>query len=168
MSSSLVTCVVVADGARARFFTLQPTATAGADGGMALQERSDLCQSDPRRTTLAAANVADHSRAAAGGTGRDDDASAANRRREWDRRFAGEVIDKCAEFCRDWQVKRVVIVADPRTLGLLRHKAHRLAGLDVRELGRDLSHADAPTLRAHLVTAGLLTESPPPVPRFAH
>ncbi len=157
MITQPVTCVVVADGARARFFCLKAGLTADFDGGAELEERADLVHAGVRHpATTGEPSGTDRQRAAAGGPGRDDDGSEASRRRDADRRFAGQIIDQCADLCRAWPARNVILIADKHTLGLLRQKTHRLNGVDVQELARDLSRANAAAVHAHLKTAGLV------------
>lgn len=155
-------CVVVADGARARFFLMHPTRPNVAGHGM--EERAGLVN-NAHRHPMGSSDVpgADPHRAAAGGPGRNDDASESNWRRENDRRFAGLIVDKMLDCCHEWHAHNVLLVADKRTLGLLRPKMDRMAGLTIREYSRDLSRLEGPALYEHLNTANLLPKLPAPM-----
>lgn len=156
-----LTCVVVADGARARFFAFHPPRARLAAGGV-LEERAGLVNAAHRHPGPAGdAHGADSRRAAAGGPGRNDDASEANWRRENDRRFAGQIVDQLLDCCHTWPARQVLLVADKRTLGVLRPRTERLAGLTVREHARDLSRLDGHELLAHLRADGVLGRAMP-------
>ncbi len=159
-SSRAPYCVVVADGARARFFWLHPTRARSGGNGV-LEERVGIVNA-AHRHPMASSDVpgADPRRAASGGVGRNDDASEANWRRENDRRFATQIVDQLLDCCHEWHTRSVIIVADKRTLGMLRQKTDRLGGLTIRELSRDLSRFDETALYAHLGAAGLLPVAP--------
>lgn len=150
-------CIVIANGARARFFTLQPTSRQHPPPEVVLQERDDLVHPNPRTAhSVALHGGNDTRRTASGGAGRNDDASEANWRREQDRRFAAQIVDKTAECCRQWHASDAVLVADKRSLGLLRQKRDRLSHITVHELSRDLSHVTLPALYECLRAAGLV------------
>ena len=154
-------CVVVADGARARFFYAAPPTRGRPGSRMTFEERADLTnpgQQHPGMTGVVSG--VDRHRAGAGGAGRNDDASEFNRRREEDRRFSVAIIDKAAECCASWETPTVVLVADKHTQGQLRQHTHGLTGLTIRELSRDLSGLTLPQLQVHLADAGLLPGSP--------
>lgn len=150
-------CVVVADGARARFFTL------GGEGGprsghaARMVEQAELVNPTHSHSHGPAdLPGGDWRRASAGGPGRNDDASDANWRREQDRRFAGQLVEKLSELCQMYHATTAVMVADARMIGLLRQKADRFAGVELHEHTRDLTGFDAWAVHTHLAAAGLL------------
>jgi protein required for attachment to host cells len=79
-------------------------------------------------------------------------------RRDSERRFAAQVVDEAERAFREHAVTRVVLVASPAMLGVLRplmhHEGHR--PWTVRELARDLSRLAAPALHDALAEDGLL------------
>lgn len=154
-------CVVVADGARARFFSLDP-ASAPRNGHHAplLEHREMINPSHSHSHGPADLPGQDWRRAAAGGPGRNDDASDNNWRREQDRRFAAEVIDSMTEMCQKWGASKAVVVADKRFLGLLRPKMERVAGIELVEHSRDLTGMEAPAIHAHLAAQAMLPATP--------
>ncbi len=150
-------CVVVADGARARFFALDSAAGPRSGHAALLVEHADLVNPSHSHSHGSADMPAGEGRrAAAGGPGRNDDASDASWRREQDRRFAGQVVDKMTELCAAQSANQVVVVADARMLGLLRQKTDRLAGVELHEHTRDLTGFEPVAIHNHLATAGLL------------
>ncbi len=154
-------CVVVADGARARFFSLDPASAPRTGYHAALVERWEM-MNPAHSHSHGPADLPGHDwrRAAAGGPGRNDDASDNNWRREQDRRFAADVLEKVAEMCQLWSADRAVLVADKRTLGLLRLKMNRMAGVAMVEHSRDLTGMEGPAIHAHLAAAGILPATP--------
>lgn len=150
-------CVVVADGARARFFALDPAAGPRSGHAALLIERADLINPSHSHSNGSADMPAGEGRrAAAGGPGRNDDASDASWRREQDRRFASQVIDKMTELCGAQSANQAVVVADARMLGLLRQKTDRLTGVELHEHTRDLTGFEPVVIHSHLAAAGLL------------
>ena len=155
--SHLRWCIVVANGARARFFSLHPTARQHPPTEVVLQEQGDLLNLAGRHLAVPPdGSGLDIRRIASGGAPRNDDASVVNWKREQDRRFATQVMEKTADFARAQQASTVVIVAESRMLGLLRAKRDRLQGVQVLELTRDLSRLGVPAIYAHLRSAGLV------------
>ncbi|MBI5607850.1 MAG: host attachment protein [Deltaproteobacteria bacterium] len=163
--------VVVADGARARFFTLDSNGMPRRGSARMLREHLDLL--NPAHThTLGhePARGAAGRRAAAGGPGRNDDASDASWRREQDRRFAAQIAHQLEQHCREFACHDVVLVADARMLGLLRPRVDQIGGLHIAEHTRDLTHLSGADLHVHLADAGLLPApaNPAPAARYAH
>ncbi len=154
-------CVVVADSTRAHYFSLRPTAHAGSATPAVVEHRADLV-----RNALPAPNATgdqgdiDLRRAASGGPGRNDDASDMNWQREHERQFATEVIETCADYCREWDAGAVVLVAEKHMLGLLRQRTDLLEDLEVLELCRDLVDLDDSIVHARLAAAGMVPGTP--------
>lgn len=163
--------VVVADGARARFFTMESSKLPRHRSSVTLREHSDLL--NPSHTHSLGhdpARSAAGRRAAAGGPGRNDDASDANWRREQDRRFAARIAHQLEEHCREFACSDVVLVADARMMGLLRPQVDQAGGLRIAEHTRDLTHMSGADLHVHLADAGLLPAPahPAPAARYVH
>jgi protein required for attachment to host cells len=79
------------------------------------------------------------------------------RRRADDRRFAREVVTAATELFSAHAVERVVVVASPKMLGLLRAVLRTTkVEWSSQELGRDLSRLPPPALHDALAAEGLL------------
>ena len=145
-------CIVVADGGRARLFV--PVAGEGAQSGPMLVERESLVNTDyrahgpdsPGRTKTEQVT----NRQA--GDVHPIDSRRDHHRLELERRFAREIAQHTAEVTRSWNAGTVVLVAEPRMLGLVREPLHKALrpGIELKELAKDYSHFTAAELRDHL------------------
>lgn len=157
------TCIVVADGGRARVFLLEASeAPRGAP--FSLVERGVLNNPDLRSRGFSAIGRPPTE------TNTDRDAApvhpmGAQRERhgiELERRFAMEIARKTAALVESWSDGVVVLVADPRMLGLLRDSVRNALkpAVHVKELAKDYAHLTAAELYDHLALNGLV-----PAPR---
>jgi protein required for attachment to host cells len=152
-------CVVVADGARARFFTLKPAALPAFEGGPDLHEREDLVNPEKEQTSreLFSNLKTGRNRAAGGGPAHGYDDHRTQHEDEFERRFARRVASRIRDLS---PVAHIVLVADPRLLGFLRAElaGKHANGTELRELGKDLSTLSPTEIHARLAAAGLLPE----------
>lgn len=156
------TCIVVADGGRARVFILEASEAPRAP--FRLVERSALDSPDLRSDGVNAAGrppTATHTDREAGpvhplGVQRERHGI------ELERRFAMEIARKTAALVEGWSDGVVVLVADPRMLGLLRDSVRNALkpAVHVKELAKDYAHLTAAELYDHLALNGLV-----PAPR---
>ena len=152
--------VVVADGARARFFAMDE-AVQGA-GGPELVELEDFAnpEAESAGKELYSENKSGRNEApmGAGAHGYDDhrDRHAA----ELERRFAKLVMGRVAQAANARSAQRVVIVAEQRMLGHLRDALAALpsSSWQVTETAKNLSKLSVHELHAHLAKDGLLPE----------
>ncbi len=151
-------CVVIADGARARFFALQWASLPEVNGGPALLEREVL--ENPAKVAASAENPSPQSEARGQKRTVYSGSEEARERREEQsgRRFARQIAVRAADFARQQGVQQCVVVADPRTLGMLRRelKAVSKGQLAFTELGKDLCRLSVHEIHAHLARAGHL------------
>lgn len=144
--------VVVADGSRARFFMLV--------SGESLQEHEDLVNPahrahdrDKYSSTRPGANPAP-----GGGPGHGFDDHRAQHEQEDERHFAREIASRAVALARRHDARRLVIVAEKRMLGLLRHAieipAH--SGIEVRDVASDLTRLTPEQILDHLAKHGAL------------
>jgi protein required for attachment to host cells len=152
-------CVIVADGCRARFFTLEPTEFPEIESGPNLIEVHDLIQPEkemhPRDLWSDSKNGGN--RGAGGGShGYDDHRE--QHAEEYERRFARSVAEEALRLARRKDAKNIVLVAQKRMLGLLRNTLHPMLNSDVqvRELAKDLSKLGAHELHEHLAREELI------------
>ena len=145
------TCVVVAEGARARFFMLQVEAGGAAGGRLMEQEQLDNPEhqhpeTDSRRTDRNAGPMHPYG------------AQRERHRLEHEKRFAGEVVSHAAAKVRETRADTLVLVADPRLLGLMREsmRAALHPSVQLRELARDYTNFSAIDLQQQLVSSNML------------
>lgn len=113
------TCLIVADGARARLFTVAPE---GARNGVKLVERAALAngQVKARSRTASGAVKSERNTNRQAGPVHPIDAHRERHRLERERRFGAEIVRRAEEFTADWKEGVVVLIAEPRLLGLMR------------------------------------------------
>lgn len=151
-------CIIVADGGRARFFVvrrseeprqrfhLAPLASVdnpdfrarGADAPHRTKtERVTNRQAGPMHPIVA---------------------QRARHELEVDRRFARQVAERAAELVAGWPTGTVVLIADPRMLGLLRDavRGALTPSIQLKELAKDYAHLTASKLQGHLALCGVL------------
>jgi len=152
-------CVVIADGARARFFALQWASPPEVNGGPALLECGVL--ENPAKMPASSAEkpsqqgeVRGQKRVVSSGS----DEARERREEQSGRRFARQIAVRAADFARQQGVPHCVVVADPRTLGMLRREL-KVVGkgqLTFTELGKDLCRLSAHEIHSHLARTGHL------------
>lgn len=153
-------CVVVANGARARFFTLQNAKVPEIEGGPNLVEQgSDLVNPEkelPDRELWA--NEYGRNRAPSGGPAHGYDDHREQHDEELVRRFARRVAEETVRLIQANSASHIVLVAQKRTLGHLRPALEPLlrASVDVREVGKDLSKLSPTELHEHLAKENIL------------
>ena len=154
--------VVVADGARARMFSLNRRDDITDTGGLDLVERDALVNPEQEmRGNEVYENTKSGRNRVSGGPahGYDDHRSASEVEQE--RRFARQIADRIGGFSEGGANPRIVLVAAPRMLGLLRPALQGSAAskLRVDTLDKDLSRLSPKELKSHLATAGLIPKS---------
>ncbi len=145
-------CIIVADGGRGRLFSVVEDVS--GPGGVSLVERESLVNPDyrahgadsPGRTKTEQVT----NRQA--GDVHPIDARRDQHRLELERRFAREIAERVAHFTQAWAHGSVVLVAEPRLLGLLREPLHKALNpaVELKELAKDYSRLTASELRDHL------------------
>jgi protein required for attachment to host cells len=149
------TCIVVTDARRARFFSAQRLDA--PRGRLQLSELAILENPDPREPG------ADSTGRPATETNTDRQAGpvhpiGAQRERhhlEHARRFGQEIALKAGTHTSDWRSGRVVLIAGPHMLGLvrkhLRDALHK--GIELQELAKDYGKLSAAEIVDHLPAA---------------
>lgn len=153
------TCVVVADGARARLFIVD---TSEADKAR-LVEMEDLVNTEYRAR---GADVLPKVRSTRN-TGRQSGPvhpyaqRRLRHRLELEKRFAQDVAGKVAGLTQSWGHGSVILIAEPRMLGLLREAGRGVPkhGVTTKELAKDYTQLTVSELHQHLVESGIM-ESP--------
>ena len=73
-------------------------------------------------------------------------------RLELERRFGHEIALKTAEIANQWNAGTVVLIADPRLLGLMREAVRKALNppIELKELAKDLTKLTPEELHDHL------------------
>jgi protein required for attachment to host cells len=159
------TCIIVADGAHARFFTLEIPEEPRADGGARLVETRDLVNPDgdiPER--LQFSDRAGKAHASPEGAAHALDDGRERHRQELGRRWARCVLDEMDRFVRHERSTRLLLVAELRVLGALREQLlhERLRDIDIVELGQNLAQHPVAHIHSTLASLGLVPAAAAP------
>jgi protein required for attachment to host cells len=139
--------VVVANGSRARFFSLHNAETPEYESSPRMVEHETLVNPE---------------QAAAGRELWSDTRSGSNRgggeqhRVEYERRFVQSVAGETAALARNAGAVRVVVTADNRMLGMLRGELHRNNGFELKEVAKDYSKFSVHELHEQLASMNLI------------
>jgi protein required for attachment to host cells len=153
-------CVVVSNGSRARFFTLEDVEFPEVQGGPNLREHKDLLNPEKELPgkELWSESKSGRNQGGSGAHGYDDHRD--NHRDEYERRFARALAEQSAQFAQDHGAKHVVLVAEKQMLGFLRSALDPLlkAGIQVSELAKDYSKISPTELHQYLARENLVPE----------
>jgi protein required for attachment to host cells len=146
------TCIVVADGARARFFLIEAAET---KAGSKLAEKGELKNDEHRHGNPD--NIGNRD----AGPVHPHGAQRERHRLELDRRFGQEIARQVAAITKGWKQGTLVLVAEPRLLGLLREPLHKALhpGVALKELAKDYTRLPSAELLEHLALNRLVPES---------
>ena len=156
--------VIVADGAQARFIMVEKRRAAPPRGALRLVESARL--SNPAHTVSGRRAVRKIKSGRDVGRGRMAPHGYTDKREQHEaevlRRFASRIAGQATALVAAGNASSMVLVADPRMLGLLRAalKPVSKAGVAVRELAHDYTWCTAPQLQQHLRENGLLPDIP--------
>lgn len=152
-------CVVVTNGSRARFFTLQAAEFPELESGPNLVEHNHLINVERGNGTheLWSETKTGRNRAPNGGPAHGYDDHRTRHADEYERRFANDIADECSRLSRSEQASDVVLVSQKRMLGFLRGAMeNRVNGVNTHEVAKDLSKLSVQALHAHLARENLL------------
>ena len=151
-------CIVVADGARARLFIVEPDA--GSRKGARLVEQAALAQPDLRTlgTSVTGRPRTETNTNRQAGPVHPMGAQRERHRLQLERRFAASITETAAGLVDDWAKGTVVLIAEPRMLGLLRETVRSVLKRDiaVKELARDYTNLTVPEVYDSLVRNGVI------------
>ncbi len=159
-------CVVVAGGSRARFFTLQDVEFPEMESGPNLCEVNDLVniEREAQGNDLWSDSKSGGNRGGNGAAhGYDDHRS--QHQDEFERRFARDIAREAAKLIRQSSTRQLVLVAQKRVLGFLRNELDSLlkAGIEVKELAKDLTKLSPLELHEHLAKEHLIPQRRTPL-----
>lgn len=165
------TCIIVADGARARFFTLESTEDPAADGGPRLLEHRDLVNPEadvPPRGLFSDRSGRGHSSPGGAAHGLDDHRD--QHIDELGRRFASRLVSETERFVQVQDARRLIVVAGPKLLGLLRSELQkvRLARVEVSEVAEYMAHSSPAEIHEALAAQGLVRAPSAPAGSVYH
>lgn len=153
-------CIVAADGARARFFTLEPAASPDTQGGPNLTERKGIMNPEQEAHTgqLWSDVKTGRNRAPRSGQAHGYDDHRAQHVDEFKRRFARSVAQEAARLVQRSHSKIVILAAQKRMLGFLRSELNPLlkTGVKVHHIAKDLSKLAPQELHRYLAKEELL------------
>ena len=154
-------CVVVAGGSRARFFTLEDVEYPDIQSGPNLCEVNGLInvENETHGVDLWSDSKSGRNRGNNGAAhGYDDHRS--QHKDEFERRFARDVAREASRLLSRNSTRQLVLVAQKRILGFLRNELDALikAGVDIKELAKDLSKLSPLELHEHLAREQLLPQ----------
>jgi protein required for attachment to host cells len=142
------TCIIVADGRSARFFSVE--ASAAPRNRMELVERAALANPDVRelgKTVTGRTRTETNTNRGAGPV-HPIEAQRERHRLELERRFARDIARHAGELTAAWKEGTVMLIAEPRLLGLTRAYIRDALppALILKELARDYAHLSASEL----------------------
>ena len=134
--------VIVADQSKARFFTVSDTST--------LIEIKDLVQTQARRLEQTLTSDRPGRSFDSGGKGSHAMGSQVEPAKQEAIRFAKAVAESVRSAHNEGHCNRILLVAGPPLLGLLRADLKSVSGIEISELDKNLGHYDAVEIRKHL------------------
>lgn len=152
-------CVVVAEGARARFFTLEPVEVPEFESGPNLREWNTLMnpehkahQREVYTDVRSGRNRGNAGEAHAYDDHRDQHDA------EMEHRFARTIADELEQFSSQNGAPRVVLCAEKQMLGYLRGamNGHARKDLEITEVPKDLTRLSPRELHEKLAKDGVL------------
>jgi protein required for attachment to host cells len=151
--------IIVADAARARFITFEPSQDPALDGNDRCIEHADLV--NPESRMAARDRFSDRpSRKPAprGGPAHLSDDHRQRHQEEAERRFAKRILDAVAPFLGQHGLRRLLLIAAPRLLGFLRAElaGRHLPDVQIVEMNEDHSRLSLPQLAELVVQRQLL------------
>jgi len=152
------TIVVVANGSRARFFTLREADTPEYESSPRMVEHETLLNPEQEAAgkELWSDSKSGSNRGAAGGGVHRYDDHRNQHRAEYERRFVQTVAGETHNLARNEGAVRVVVTADNRMLGMLRGELHRNNGFELKEVAKDYSKFSVHELHEQLAAMDLI------------
>jgi len=153
-------CILVCNGTRARFFSIESTNLTNPLVGPRLVEQQDLANTEA--STAGKDTWTDlksgRNTASGGGPAHGYDDHRDQHEEEFMRRFAGDVAAEAMRLIPEKKTTCLIIVAGHRMLGLLRNAMEipTTDHVEVKEVAKDLVRFSAQDIHEYLSSAGLL------------
>jgi len=157
-------CVVVADGARARLFSLEEAGI--GEGGPDLVEISDLTNSEVEAAgrEIYSNDKSGRNVAPAGGGAHGYDDHRDHHIEESERRFAKQIAAAAADAVTRQKSGCLVVTADPQMMGHLREAmSSSVGGIKIKEVVKDLTKFAPQELHEYLAADHMLPARQPSV-----
>jgi protein required for attachment to host cells len=151
-------CVVVAEGARARFFTLESSDVPDLEGGPDLVEHDSLINPEHRaRQDQIYADSSGRNRTP-GGQGQIYDEHRDQHNANTEKRFAREIAERIDQLGCRAGARRAFLCAEKRMLGFLRTSLGENTpnGLEIQEIPKDLTKLKPREIQEHLAKDGYI------------
>lgn len=151
-------CVVVAEGARARFFTLERSEIPDLEGGPDLIEHASLLNPEHRVNHDAIYADSSGRNRTPGGQSHVYDEHRDQHDADVEKRFAREIAERIDNHARESGARRVLLCAEKRMLGFLRGVIgdQTPSGAEIREIPKDLANHKSKEIHEHLAGDGHL------------
>lgn len=153
-------CVVLVDGGRARFFTLEPAEDTVAEGGPNLKEHEDLLNPEQEASggELWSEVKSGRNRVPMGGQAHGYDDHRDVHLDEYRRRFARSVAREATRLARENHSKNIVLAAQSKMLGLVRNELDQALppGVAVRDIAKDISKLSPQEVHKYLAREHLV------------
>lgn len=151
-------CVVVADAAKARLFTLEAAIAPKMESGPNLVERSSMTnamETTPGRDKYSDVKSGRTTSGAGAAHGLDDHRDKHDA--EYTRRFAQKIASEAFKLAGENKSRQLIVAADKRMLGVLRQEMGAPSkGLEIRELAKDLTNFSLQDIQSHLANENLV------------
>ena len=151
--------IIVADAARARFITFEPSRDPDLDGKDRCVEHADLVNPEARAAQREQfSDRPGRLHASRGGPAHLSDDHRQRHQEEVERRFAKRILDAVAPFVGQHGLRRLLLIAAPRLLGSLRAElaGRQLPDVQVVEMNEDHSRLSLPQIAELVVQRQLL------------
>ena len=153
-------CVVITDGAHARFFTLEPVDFPELESGPRLVEHEELLnpEKEIHERDLFTDSKTGRGRAPLKGPAHGYDDHRSQHENEFERRFARRILEKTRRFVKAHQARHVVLTAPAHMLGSLRLDLDILFkdGIRVHEFKKDMTKFWPRQIHSHLAKEQVL------------
>jgi protein required for attachment to host cells len=160
------TCIIVVDGAHARFLTLEIPEDPSVDGGARLVEHRDFVNPEadiPARELFSDRRGRAHASPTGGAHALDDGRE--RHRQELERRYVRRLVDETERFLQQQQqARRLLLVAEPRLLGVYRQqlRPERSSQIEIIEVGENLSQRPISQIQSILASSGVVPAAAAP------
>jgi protein required for attachment to host cells len=155
-------CVVVAGGAHARFFTVEPVQFPELESGPRLVHCRNLSnpQKEPAGKDLYADPKTGRGRAARGGPAHGYDDKRSHHEDELDRRFSHKVLEEACSLVKANNARCMILTAPAPMLGIIRQELHILdkRGVGVKKVAKDMTKFSPRRIHDSLARENILPE----------
>lgn len=159
-------CVIVAGGASARFFTLEPVEFPELESGPRLVERGKIVNPEKEIAgrDLYTDSKMGRGHAPHGGSAHGYDDHRLQHDKEFDRRFARKISKKAGSIAQADQARYVVLVAPARMVGLMRQEMYTIFKHNVKVtiLAKDMAKFSPRKIHDHLAKMHVLPQQKRP------